>query len=351
MSEVILSLEKYRGRWYARGHDAFKNDVKQSLGLSADEPEKVALIKLSKAYSDIVANGGLRLTGGSTVIVNDLIDLYTRKGVKSTEDAKISIVVSKWGKTPLAKLDEAAMLGWERELINRKLSPATIKRYGGALRAIVSYGCKSLKMTAPVLPVIGSDTSPRVMVISQDTRDLVLSHMREHELWFFIVLLNCGARPSELIRLKWSDVCLTRSVITLSSYKGKNGLARVRTIPFSKPIREVLEAIQARYGSSHYDYVFRNGDGEAIAEATRNPAESVRNMLYRAAREAGVGVGVKNRFCPYAFRHTFGTNAGNNGSVNPMLLSSYMGHAKVQVTKDNYFHGGVEDADLLTRGL
>ena len=28
-----------------------------------------------------------------------------------------------------------------------------------------------------------------------------------------------------------------------------------------------------------------------------------------------------------------------------------MGHKNIQTTKDNYFHGGVEDADMLVKGL
>ncbi|HCI01736.1 MAG TPA: site-specific integrase, partial [Oceanospirillaceae bacterium] len=53
----------------------------------------------------------------------------------------------------------------------------------------------------------------------------------------------------------------------------------------------------------------------------------------------------------YGLRHTFGTNAGNNKSCNPFMLSSYMGHSNVKTTQRNYFHGGIEDAQSLVKGL
>ena len=350
MENIRLNLEKYRGKWYARGVDVDGKHVRKSLGLNDSVSKHAALKSLGAMEAMIRSNGGRINSKVGKTTMRELIDLYVERGIKNGEKSKVKAVETRWGLTPVTEITEAAMLNWEREMLNKGLNPSSVKRYGTSLKAIVNYGCKAAGMAKLNLPVIGTESPPRVLVIENDDRDMIMAEMTEDVRWFYTVLSFTGARPVELIRLTWKDVNLQKSRMTVRSYKGKNGSEMERTIPYSSKVGGALEALRERFGGSRDDYVFKLNNGIAFADFS-DSASAIRTRLYRAAEKAGFGIGVKNGITPYAFRHSFGTNAGENRLVNPMVLSDYLGHKNVQTTKDNYFHGGVGDAEILVQGL
>ena len=352
MIEVKLKLEKNRGMWCARGCDAFGEVIRSSLKLPDTAAESEAYRELGLFEAKVVANGGHKLGGArsSVLTCDDLIELYLERGVSHGDLIKVKTVGSYWGKIPVTEVDESAMLEWERSMISRGLAGSTIKRYGTALKAIINYGCKSKKLPPIKLPTIGMDSEARVLNISNDDRDGILGCMERDEVWFFTALAYTGARPKELINVRRKDVDLGKQRITLRSYKGKNGMVMSRTLPYSSAVAEVINELLSMFDVDRDDYLFRMLDGKPWA-SFKDSTKAMSYRLYRAAKSAGYECGVESGITLYAFRHTFGTNAGNSGEVNPFTLSSYMGHKNIQTTKDNYFHGGVEDADMLVKGL
>lgn len=352
MIEVKLKLEKSRGMWCARGCDAFGEVIRSSLKLPDTAAESEAYRELGLFEAKIVANGGHKLGGArsSVLTCDDLIELYLERGVSQGDLIKVKTVGNYWGRIPVAKVDESAMLEWERSMISRGLKGSTIKRYGTTLKAIINYGCKSKKLLPIELPTIGMDSEARVLNISNDDRDGILGCMEKDEFWFFTALAYTGARPKELINVRRKDVDLEKRRITLKSYKGKNGMVMSRTIPYSTAVDEVINECLRTFDTERDDYLFRMLDGTPWANF-KDSTKAMSYRLYRAAKSAGYKFGVESGITLYAFRHTFGTNAGNSGDLNPFTLSSYMGHKNIQTTKENYFHGGVEDADMLVKGL
>ena len=349
---VKLKLEKKRGMWCARGFDAFGESIRISLGIPDTESELDAALELGSFKAKIIANGGHRLVGAKSkaLTFNDLADVYLEKEVIPDEVGRIKRVNEHWKLIAVSAIDESLMLNWERSMIARKLKPSTIKRYQNTFKAVLNYGCKSMKLPHPFLPVIGSDSEPRVLVMPNEDRDKIMGCMPEDHVWFFTALAYTGARPCELIALLWRDVDIENQRITLRSYKNKDGQPKSRTIPIGAKVAEVLKELMDRFNCARNDYVFRKLDGSAWADI-KAPTNGVMKQFYKAVKLAGFESGVDAAKTLYTFRHTFGTNAGNSGDLNPMVLSVYMGHKNVQTTKDNYFHGGVSDADMLVKGL
>jgi integrase len=352
MREVKLSLGQYRGKWYARGHDAFGAPVRSSLGLNVSSPDTDAARELGLLEARIRSNGGHKLGGarGTAIVVDDLIELYLGRKVADGELVKVKTVGDYWGRIPVSSVNDSSLMAWERVMIAKGLSASTIKRYCTVLKAIVNYGCKAKELPRIMLTTIGMDGPARVLNICNEDRDNIINCMEPDEVWYFTALAFTGARPKELINIRWRDVNMKRRLLTLRSYKGKHGAVMARTIPFSASVEKVLNELMSLFGCKKDDYVFRMADGKAWAEF-KDSTKAVGYRLYRAAKAAGYEVGVENGITLYAFRHTFGTSAGNSGDVNPMSLSVYLGHKNVQTTKDNYFHGGVNDAEMLVQGL
>ena len=89
------------------------------------------------------------------------------------------------------------------------------------------------------------------------------------------LLLNTGARISEVLNLKWSDV--SADGIALWTRKRKNGSRQTRTIPIGESIRELLN----RYADKKNDiYVLVNPETD---EPYRKSQPSIKYMLKRPA--------------------------------------------------------------------
>ena len=350
MREVKLNLEKYRGKYYARGHDLFGVIVRQSLKVDLAEPESVATKALGKLEMSIMNNGGHAFVKGTKLTVDVLLELYYLKGVAKESLNKVKQVADYWGRMSVSSVDEAAVLEWERSMLERGLSPATIKRYNTVLKAVINYGCKSMKLPPIRMPSIGQDSPARKLYIYNEDRDIIMDCMDDWCRRYFTVLAWSGARPKELITLKWRDVDRRGKRLTVQSYKGNDGQAMTRTIPYSTAIEVVLDELSGLSECRRDEYVFKQ-DSQTCWADYKDSTKAVAYRLKRATLAAGYEFGVEAGVSLYAFRHTFGTNAGNNKSTNPLMLSAYMGHKDVQTTKDNYFHGGVEDAEMLVQGL
>ena len=349
-TEIKLRLEKYRGKYYARGEDAFGVPVRSSLKISLTEDESVANKALGKLESDIMNNGGHAFVRGSELTVDVLLELYYEKGVAKESLNKVKHVADYWGRVSVSSVNEASVLEWERSMLERGLSPATIKRYNTVLKAVINYGCKSKSLPPIRMPTIGQDSPARKLYLYNDDRDKIMSNMDDYSRRYFIVLAWSGARPKELINLKWRDVDRRGKTLTVQSYKGKNGQVMARTIPYSASIEAVIEELTKLSSCRRDEHVFKR-DSETCWADLSDSTKAVAYRLKMATLAAGYEFGVEAGVSLYAFRHTFGTNAGNNGSTNALMLSAYMGHKDVQTTNDNYFHGGVKDAETLVLGL
>jgi len=351
--EVKLKLETYRGKWYARGVDAFGEPIRTSLRLDETEPEEEALMELGVYRRKIIENGGKRLVAGEVVKFVQIHDLYLEKpDARKDWVTKLKPALNKWGRTPIAEIDEAGMMQWEAELLGKGLKPPTIKRYCNVFKSALRYGCRMLRLPVPDVPNIGSDGEPRVVTVPNDVRKQVFEAMPLDLKWYYIVLAFTGARPSELLRVRLKDVLMEDGLMWLTSYKGKDGVPRRRRVLFSTEVKNVLLDMIKWFGIRHRnEYVFKTIDGEAWVEKFVDPVNAVRTRMYKAAKRAGLEAGEKGGIFPYAFRHTFSTSVGSRKDMNPLLLSKHIGNKKVQTTADNYFHGSVTEADNMVKGL
>ena len=130
-----------------------------------------------------------------------------------------------------------------------------------------------------------------------------------------IIDLNTGLRKEELFSLKWSNVDLSRNVITVE--EGKGGYTRYA--PLNETARiQLLKLLEKQKG----EYVFHNSYGRRIKDIKR----SFGSALDRA--------GLENvQF--HDLRRTFGT-MGVFENVSPKSLQKWMGHKSIEITMKYY---------------
>ena len=238
------------------------------------------------------------------------------------------------------------------------LSPQTVRHHDRLLNVALKRA-RALRLIAtnPVEDVTCPKVERKEIEILDDDEALrLITAVRPTRLYAPIFLaLATGLRRGELLGLRWSDVNLDRSELTVthSLEQTKAGLrlkepktkSGRRKIALSGTIVDVLrqhkiaclqERIALGLGNNPKAFVFgRPDNGEAQSPCNFSKAFS------RIAARAGLG-----HITLHALRHTHITNLLREG-VHPKIASERAGHSSISVTLDIYSHavpGLQEDA-------
>lgn len=135
-----------------------------------------------------------------------------------------------------------------------------------------------------------------------------------------INLLYWGAlRRNEIINLKIEHLSKDRRITIIGSKFRKS---RVITIP-----QHVLELLRTYYLKCKPKIYLFNGEGVRLQYS----AKSIENIIKNTSRLCGI----KKRTHPHIMRSSRATHLLDNGASD-MYVSEFLGHEKVQTTKDYY---------------
>lgn len=141
-----------------------------------------------------------------------------------------------------------------------------------------------------------------------------------------LILIDTGARPFEVMRMRWEDVRWTERAIHIPASKTDRG---VRNVPMSS---RVMDALTARAEGRTEGWVFPS------ATKSKKGHALVPNQAFRAAREAA---GLDKRLVLYSCRHTFATyTMAATGNLHAVMRT--MGHSNV-ASMAPYQHPGIEE--------
>jgi integrase len=136
--------------------------------------------------------------------------------------------------------------------------------------------------------------------------------------------VNTGARRSEVVNLKWSDVDLSRRMVSFESNGGFRVKAgKRRSIPLNDEVLKLLSSIK---NSTNCEYVF-NLDGHRIDESL------VTHKFKKCIRRVGLQDDIKF----HSLRATFASWLVMKGA--PIYsVSKLLGHSDVTTTQRYYAH-------------
>jgi integrase len=163
-----------------------------------------------------------------------------------------------------------------------------------------------------------------------EERDVILKHFRQKRAFYYpfvATLFGTGARPSEIIALRWGDIDLRSGTLSIckSYYMGEVGptktVASERVIPLGMPVIEAIKAIKPLH-VTEMDLVFKNIEGRPIDEDKWR-----KKYWYRALRACNTR---PRKF--YATRHTFISDALSQGA-NIKWLAEYCGTSVAMIEK------------------
>lgn len=174
--------------------------------------------------------------------------------------------------------------------------------------------------------------------LTKHEEDIFINTVEKHpEYVFFLVMLKCGLRNSEVARLQGKDVITIEGerFLHVNGTKTENA---TRDVPCPDYLAERLPDV------SPFEYMFKNRVGGKMNKP--NYERLWKHLVRDMNIEAGCRV-YRNALVPpypiaddlvsYDLRHTYCTNLALQG-VDLRIASKLMGHSNIHMTADIYSH-------------
>jgi len=153
----------------------------------------------------------------------------------------------------------------------------------------------------------------KVRPLEAEEKEKLLSFCPGYMKEIVLVALHSGMRKSEILGLKWDNVDLFRKLVILDKTKSN----RIREIPMSSDVYNLLFVKYQEKKLAREDYVFPNADNEPYRDVA-------------AFRKAAKLAGVQCRF--HDLRHDFGSQLVSKG-VDLNTVRELLGHAQLDTTQ------------------
>lgn len=360
--KTAATISRYQDGWQYRGRYPDGKQFRRT-GFSTKGDARESLEQL---ISDYEQGGHIdkNMTVGQwfdawLIVVKETRRPVTWAGYKETVDKRLRPVL---GNIRLADLNEEHIRKAYRELVAVGYSNNTIlgthRRLSTALAAAHAERRLLHNPLRNVSPPKGVAARERKTWTFEETARFSSAVRNERDSAMWSLILTSGLRRSEVLGLRWSRVNLDRSEIlidtqrTITTY-GDEAVGPTKTragrrvIALSGWVLEEIKAWKAqqsalRLGSAKWeggDYAFTTYWGKPYYPASLN------KRLAELARKADVPV-----LSVHELRHTYASRALEDG-VDIKVLSSVLGHSKVQVTMDLYQHVAPEHVRAATNQL
>jgi integrase len=208
------------------------------------------------------------------------------------------------------------------------------------------------KLPVPSRNKLLHKVTEKEVLTPQETKALILA--TEPGVYRLVILAACftGARISELLALRWSDLDLDKGIVTIQrslstarvkgltddcTHPGKNEkwrwfdpktYAGNRRVPIPPQLVTALKEWREKCPESRFELVFCNVAGEPLDRTMIG-----REVLAPAIKRAGI----EKKITPHCLRHTYASTLVMLGR-DIAQVSKYLGHSDVYVTMTIYTH-------------
>lgn len=255
---------------------------------------------------------------------------YKASSISSYRSICKTYLLPEFGKKYLTSITEAKIAKFQSKL-SQRVSASRTNTIIQLLRSMMATAVRRGYITSDPCADIKRLQEPRVKVdpLSEDELSRAIAKLHPHYIPLFITLAYTGARPNELLALRWKDVDWSRKVFNISKgrVRGKEGLPKTssseRELPILGPVEEALLSLQRRSVASLDGYIFTNQKGQPIDK-------HLDRIWARALKKAGL------RHRPsYQLRHTFASLCLAKGMA-PGYIAKLLGHSTLETFYRHY---------------
>jgi integrase len=262
---------------------------------------------------------------------------YKYSSISSYKSILEKYLLPEFGKLTVKSIDSSHLRKYQVK-ISKEISAARVNTIMQLLRSILAQeyreGHIGRDPTSSVrrMQEVRTDVDP----LSSAELELALENIDQHYHALFITLAFTGARPNELLALRWSDIDWHKKTISITKgrVRGHEGLPKTRSgereIPLADRVIEVLRHQKDNSVASSQGYIFISKKGTPINK-------HLDRVWARALRKAGM------RHRPsYQLRHTFATQCIINGLPLP-YIAKILGHSTID-TLVRHYTGWIDSA-------
>lgn len=289
------------------------------------------------------------------------LENYIRPSVKMRTYERYKLIVEqhikdKIGRMELNELSPLVLQQFITELLQSGNKKTGKGLSANSVNAVITVIQSSLK-TAHMLGLTAEYTADKLKrpkltekpvecftLAEQKRIEQAVMHGKKDKLYGILLCLYSGLRIGELIALQWSDIDLTRGILTVSKscHDSKDGLiidapktiSSRRVIPLPKQLLPILKGIKKKNDAS---FVV-SAKGKSVS--VRSYQRSFELLLKR--------LNIPHKGF-HSLRHTFATRALECG-MDVKTLSEILGHKNPTVTLNRYAHSLMEHkADMMNR--
>ncbi|WP_251212719.1 site-specific tyrosine recombinase [Adlercreutzia murintestinalis] len=237
--------------------------------------------------------------------------------------------------TSIREVNRAAVLGFERSILEQGFAVSTCKRRMAAVKALHTFAVRedltqSNPTSAVPLPKM-PERLPDVLTIDQvglllDLQDdPTPAGLRDRAL--LEVLYGCGLRVSEAANLNTSDVFLEDGFMRVF---GKGSKERI--VPIAGAAARTLGRYldEGRAPLSLKAKALKPGDAGAVFLNNRG-GRLTRQSIHAITARAGEGIGIEGLH-PHTLRHSFATHM-LEGGADLRAIQEMLGHADISTTQ------------------
>lgn len=175
-------------------------------------------------------------------------------------------------------------------------------------------------------------------ITEEERKHLLLVADKVPQLRFYLFMLYCGCRPSEVSEIKGMDIQTSEEGYPVLHIRGTKTKNADRLVPIPQYLYERLPKV------SPFQYLFTTSSGRPLDDQAR------KRLWKRCKREMNISMGcrmyrnelvppfpIAPDLVPYCFRHTFCTDLAKDG-VDIRTAQYLMGHSSIDLTARIYTH-------------
>lgn len=235
-----------------------------------------------------------------------------------------------FGSRALNAITPSCIRSFQSNLAKSGLSPRRVNSIVQLLRSIFRQALVDEVIDRDPSQAVKRLPEPRANIDPLDDEELAqaLANIEPHYQPLFKCLAYSGARPNELIALRWTDIGWAKEEISITKgrVRGHEGPPKTpssqRIIPMAPEVKDALEQLEARKVLHKDKYVFLTKRGEPVGK-------HLDLVWAKALKKAGV----RHR-AAYQLRHTFASRALINGFPG-LYVAQRLGHS-IETLHRNY---------------
>ena len=306
----------------------------QKIGRAGDISVEQARRRAKELRGQVVLNGNpaaerdkIRSIPSFGAFVTERYLPYAKKWLRSYRDHESFCrlrLLPAWGNRRLNDIRPADVMDLQDKLREDGLANGTINRYTALIRRVfnLAFQWEIIEGRNPVQHVKFLPEQGRECYLTEAEAQRLIQALREdanQTVASCIVLLALtGARKSEALNMRWSDVDLERRTWRVPLSKS----GRARHIPLSDP---ALKLIRQQPCLPDCEWIFPG-------EVDGRPLENVRRCWERVKRKASLPADLR----VHDLRHSFASMLVNRG--RPIYeVAEILGHSQISTTK-RYSH-------------